>query len=62
MNYPFVCLKCGQKTTISMSMRDYKSEGHYCSNCNTELTREVNSLVCGMTIDKTGDFCNHTSI
>ena len=62
MKYPFYCPNCGHKEIISMAMKDYTSEGHYCSVCNTEMKREVKSLVCGMSIDKTGDFYNRTSI
>lgn len=55
MNYPFEC-KCGHKEVISMRMSEYKNEGHYCPICGEEMVREVKSLVCGVSIDKTGDF------
>ena len=38
-----------------MPISQYTSEGHYCE-CGTEMVREVSSLVCGMSVDKTGDF------
>lgn len=55
MNYPFVCLKCGLTKNIEMSMKDYHSDGHYCE-CGTGMEREVKSLICGMSIDKTNSF------
>ena len=61
MNYPFECPKCGFKKEISMSMHDYVATGHMCSECNTEMVREVKSLVCGLSVDKTSSFyrrCN----
>lgn len=60
MNYPFVCPKCGLTKNIEMSMKDYHSDGHMCE-CGTEMEREVKSLVCGLSIDKTSSFyrkCN----
>jgi len=61
MNYPFVCPNCGHDEIISMPMSEYKGEGHMCSECNTEMVREVKSLVCGLSVDKTSSFyrrCN----
>lgn len=55
MNYPFECPKCGLKREIPMSMKEYRSDGHYCE-CGTEMVREVKSLICGMSIDRTGSF------
>ena len=60
MNYPFVCPNCGAEKIISMPITEYKSEGHFCE-CGEEMTREVKSLVCGLSIDKTSSFyrkCN----
>lgn len=60
MYYPFIC-ECGNKEEISMPMSEYKSSGHVCSVCGKEMTREVKSLVCSLSIDRTGDFyrsCN----
>lgn len=60
MNYPFEC-KCGYTEIISMPIKEYKSEGHYCPICGKEMTREVKSLVCGLSVDKTSSFyrkCN----
>ena len=56
MNYPFECLKCGYSEVISMPITQYKSDGHMCKECGTEMAREVKSLICGCSIDKTGDF------
>lgn len=56
MNYPFYCPNCGYSEIISMPIKEYVGTGHLCSKCNTEMKREVNSLVCGMSIDQTGDF------
>lgn len=56
MNYPFECPKCNHSEIISMPMSSYTSEGHYCSECGEEMVREVKSLICGMSIDKTGSF------
>lgn len=61
MYYPFECPKCGTKQDIEMSIKQYIGTGHLCPKCNTEMTREVKSLVCGMSIDKTSSFyrkCN----
>ena len=62
MNYPFFCPKCGQKEIISMPITQYVGTGHMCKECNTEMTREVESLVCGMAIDKSGGFYAKTII
>lgn len=57
MNYPFFfCPKCGYKEVISMPITEYVAYGHMCKECNTEMTREVESLVCGMSVDKTDTF------
>ena len=56
MNYPFECSKCGYEEKIDMQMRDYVATGHMCKECNTEMVREVKSLVCAMSVDRTGDF------
>lgn len=56
MFYPFECPKCGYKETIEMPITQYRRDGHFCKECNTEMEREVSSLVCGSSIDKTGDF------
>ena len=61
MFYPFECPKCGQMETIEMRISEYKSDGHYCSKCNTEMKRDPKSLVCAMSVDTSGDFyrkCN----
>ena len=47
MNYPFCCPKCGHREEISMKMSEYTGEGHMCKECNTEMVREVKSLVYG---------------
>lgn len=62
MNYPFVCPHCNNTETISMKMSEYTSQGHLCKQCNTEMIREVSSLVCSCSIDKTGGFFKRTSI
>ena len=56
MNYPFECRKCGRKEVISMPIKDYHADNHFCPSCGEEMVREVSSLVCGMSVDKTGDF------
>lgn len=56
MNYPFECPKCGHKEVVVMKMSEYKADGHMCSECGTEMMREVYSLAGAMSIDKTGDF------
>ena len=61
MFYPFICPECGHEETISMRISQYVAEGHLCSQCNTEMKRDPKSLVCGMSVDTTGDFfrkCN----
>lgn len=55
MNYPFEC-KCGHKEEINMPMVEYHADNHFCPICGEEMTREVKSLICGMSIDKTGSF------
>ena len=62
MFYPFECPKCGTKKTIEMPISEYKRDGHKCEKCGTEMVREISSLVCGMSLDKTGDFYSTTSI
>ena len=56
MNYPFCCPKCGHKENIRMLIQKYNANGHYCPSCNTEMEREISSMVCGMVKDNTGDF------
>ena len=56
MNYDFECPSCKHKEVISMPIKDYTSSGHYCPSCNTEMQREVSSLICLGSVDKTGDF------
>ncbi len=61
MFYPFFCPKCGQEETIEMRITEYVAGGHFCPKCNAEMKRDPESLVCGMSIDTTGDFyrkCN----
>ena len=55
MNYPFEC-KCGHKEVISMPIKEYHADNHFCHICGEEMVREISSLVCGMSVDKTGDF------
>lgn len=56
MNYPFCCPKCGHNEIISMSMKDYHSDNHFCPSCGKEMIREVKSLICQCSIDNTGTF------
>ena len=56
MQYPFYCPNCGHEEKIDMPMRDYVATGHMCSECNTEMEREVKSLICGASIDRSGGF------
>lgn len=61
MYYPFICIneKCknyNHIVKIDMPMKDYVGTGHMCKECGTEMVREVKSLVCGCSVDKTGDF------
>ena len=61
MNYPFVCPDCGHEKNVSMPINEYVSTGHHCPICHAEMVREVKSLVCGLSIDKTSTFyrkCN----
>ena len=61
MNYPFECPNCGAKKIISMPIKEAHNDGHLCDECQTEMKREVSSLVCMVSVDKTGDFyrkCN----
>ena len=56
MFYPFICPKCGHEETITMRITEYVATGHKCPICGTEMKRDPKSLVCGMTVDKTGTF------
>lgn len=56
MNYPFECSKCGHAEIISMPIKEYTSEGHYCPICGEEMTREIKSMVCQCSIDTTNSF------
>ena len=61
MNYPFVCNneKCAKRgviESIEMRMSECTDKGHYCSVCGEELERTIESLVCGMSVDKTNSF------
>ena len=61
MDYPFVCPNCKNEEIISMRITEYVGTGHKCKQCGEELQREVSSLVCGLSIDKTNSFyrrCN----
>lgn len=60
MNYPFEC-KCGHAEIISMPIKEYKSEGHYCPICGEEMTREIKSMVCQCSIDTTNTFYRRTN-
>ena len=56
MNYPFECRKCGHKEIISMPIKEYHADNHLCPICGEEMDREISSLVCCMSVDRTGDF------
>lgn len=56
MKYDFVCPKCENKELIEMKISEYSALGHKCSKCNTELVREVSSLICGASISKCDGF------
>lgn len=61
MRYPFECPNCKTKKIISMPIKEAHNDGHFCDNCGTEMVREISSLVCNISIDRTGDFyrkCN----
>lgn len=55
MRYPFEC-ECGHHEIIEMPITMYRGYGHYCPICGKEMTREVSSLVCGMSVDTTNTF------
>lgn len=61
MKYDFVCPKCENKELIEMKISEYSALGHKCSKCNTELVREVSSLICTTSIDKTNTFFRRTN-
>lgn len=56
MKYPFVCPQCNHTEIINMPIKEYHSDNHFCSSCNTEMVREVKSLVCAMSVDSTNTF------
>ena len=61
MFYPFICPECGHSETINMKITEYEAKGHLCPKCSAEMKRDPKSLVCGMSVDTTGDFyrkCN----
>ena len=43
MTYKFRCDKCDKTEDIEMSMKDYTSEGHVCSECGSPLHRDMSS-------------------
>lgn len=61
MNYPFVCPECGHREIIPMLITEYKAEGHNCKKCSMEMIRDIASFG-SVAIDKTGSFCNRTTI
>lgn len=61
MDYPFEYSKCKHKEIISMPITEYVATGHLCEECDTEMVREVKSLVCSLSIDKTGGFYRSTN-
>ena len=56
MIYPFECPNCKHLEHISMPITLYSSTGHICPKCGTEMVREVKSLVCSCSVDKTNTF------
>ena len=56
MNYPFECPNCNHSEIISMPIKEYHSDNHLCPFCNTEMVREVSSLVWNCSIDHTNSF------
>ena len=54
MNYPFEC-EFGHKEIISMPIKEYHADNHFCSICGEEMVIEVGSLVCS-SIDHTNSF------
>lgn len=60
MKYPFVC-ECGNKEEVSMPITQYTPDGHMCSVCGEEMTREIESLVCACAIDTTNSFYRRTN-
>ena len=61
MDYHFICPNCKKREIISMSMKEYTPDNHFCSDCNTELKRDMSNYG-AISIDKTGTFCNKVSI
>lgn len=39
-----------------MPIKEYHADNHFCPICGEEMDREISSLVCGMSVDRTGDF------
>lgn len=56
MNYPFEFEKCKCKEIISMPIAEYSSSNHFYPICGKEIVREVKSLVCAVSVDRTEDF------
>lgn len=53
--YTYYCPKCNKDITINRKMSEYTST-IVCDDCLEEITRKPNDLVCGLSVDKTGDF------
>jgi predicted nucleic acid-binding Zn ribbon protein len=52
-SYTYKC-RCGNEIVITCSMRDYSPTAE--CECGELAERKVEDLVCGMSIDTTGDF------
>ena len=40
MVYVFICPQCGEKVDITMPASEYRSTGHFCPCCSTEMVRD----------------------
>lgn len=60
MDYKFQCPKCNVEKIISMSMKDYHSDGHYCPTCGSEMERKISDYAFGAIWKTDGAYSNTT--
>jgi predicted nucleic acid-binding Zn ribbon protein len=53
-SYSYICHQCNKEKTITCRMSEYTST--IPCECNNEMVRKPDDLVCGMSIDKTNSF------
>ena len=56
MIYKFICPKCGKKQDLVMRITEYKSTGHACQDCGTEMVRDPEGFSCNFIVKCDGFF------